>query len=714
MLVVATARFCARHRWWVIVAWLVLALASVAGTRALGPADPESLTVPGSDSAAASVLVDEVSGGDDTGISTSTVLLVASGPITDHADEVTRVADGLRAVDGIVDVTDPLAPTTSGRPATTPDGTGVQLRVQSQAEVDGTALTAVVTTARDAGLQVGVGQPLLDDLAASHSRTSEAVGLAVALVVLLVALGSAWAAGVPIVTAVIGLLSGLAVLDLVRHAVAVPNVVPTLATMLGLGVGIDYALFQVARQGRSLREETDRVAAVARTAATSGTAVAFAGVTVAVSICALAITGVDFVSWLGWGTAVVVAVVLLGSLTLTPALLAVLGPRVAARRVRTDLDRSGWARFAGTVARRPWTAVGASTLLLAVLAAPAVSLTLGQSSDADWPLGSERRISYDLTTAQLGAGSSAVLQVALALDPAATSADDPRLAAVADTLAAVPGVTSVAKPTLATDGTAAVLRVQPATGAADPATADVVAGLRAAEAPAGVTAHVGGPTATRLDLSDRIAQRLPWLVLATVLVAAGLLALAFRSVVVPLKAAAMDLVSVAAAYGVVTAVFERGWGAALVGLDGPVAIDAYVPMMLFAVLFGLSMDYEVFLLSAVREHWLQTRDNTLAVRRGLAETGRIITAAALIMFSVFASFVLTDNPVIKVFGVGLAVAVAVDATVVRTVLGPAVMVLTGRWTWWWPGTRTAQVPPDHHDEATPVGETGARVPPPAP
>ncbi|WP_159810737.1 MMPL family transporter, partial [Cellulomonas citrea] len=368
----------------------------------------------------------------------------------------------------------------------------------------------------------------------------------------------------------------------------------------------------------------------------------------------------------------------------------------------------------GTVARRPWTAVVASTLLLAALAAPAVWLTLGQSSDADWPLSSERRISYDLTTAQLGAGASATLQVALALDPAATSAHDPRLTEVADSLAAVPGVTSVAQPTLATDGTAAVLRVQPATGAADPATGDVVTGLRAVEAPDGVTVHVGGPTATRLDLSDRIAQRLPWLVLATVLVAAGLLALAFRSVVVPLKAAAMDLVSVAAAYGVVTAVFERGWGAGLVGLDGPVAIDAYVPMMLFAVLFGLSMDYEVFLLSAVREHWLQTRDNTLAVRRGLAETGRIITAAALIMFSVFASFVLTDNPVIKVFGVGLAVAVAVDATVVRTVLGPAVMVLTGRWTWWWPGARTAQVPPDHHDEAAPADETGARVPPPAP
>jgi len=349
-----------------------------------------------------------------------------------------------------------------------------------------------------------------------------------------------------------------------------------------------------------------------------------------------------------------------------------------------ELDASRWSAFAGWVARHPWHSVVASLLVLGTLAFPATSLTLGQSSDEDRPLGTERRTTYDLTTDHYGAGANGSVQLAVALSSAATGADDPRLAALVSDVSTVPGVQRVGAPRLAADGTAATLPLTPTTGPADPATADLVAALREHAAPEGVELHVGGSTAVRADLSERIAQRLPWLILATVTVAALLLVMAFRSLVLPLKAAIMDLVSVAAAYGVVTAVFEWGWGASLLGLDGPIAIDSYVPMMLFAVLFGLSMDYEVFLLSSVREHWLETGRTTLAVRRGLASTGRIITAAALIMLAVFGSFVLVDDPVIKVFGVGLAVAVLVDATLVRTVLGPAVMVLAGRWNWWLP------------------------------
>jgi len=748
--VIALARFSARHRRLVLVVWLLVAVGLLAGSRALGSALNDNISVPGSDSAVANDLLARVSSPTATtdGTSTSAVLVAANDAITGHAAQVADFATALGHVRGIVQVTDPLAAgPAAAAAAVTPDGQAVTLRVQSRGTVDDAALRQALSQARAGGLQVGVGNPLLRDAAGPvNSRPSEVIGIVTALVILLVALGSGAATGVPLATALVGVVSGLSLLQLLAHTVSIPTVVPTLATMIGLGVGIDYALFQVARQREALRSTSDRVEAAAVTAATSGAAVAFAGLTVAVAISALAITGVDFISWLGFGTAIVVVVVLLGALTFTPALLAAAGPRIARRgerarkraraglgRVASDeraggavaderasataaepargaagddladdergggvvaggvaddpearLDRTRWAAFARTVTRRPWVSVVGSLLVLGVLAVPAASMTLGQGSDGDRPPGTEQRIGYDLVTQHEGAGANAALQVAVALDPAATGKSDPRVAQVAAAVKAVPGVAQVGAPQLAADGTVASLRVTPTTGPADTATADVVAAVRAVAVPQGVQLHVGGATAVRIDLADRVAQRLPWLIGATVAIAALLLVAAFRSVAIALKAALMDLVSVAAAYGVVTAVFEWGWGAHALGLSGPVSIDAYVPMLLFAVLFGLSMDYEVFLLSSIREHWHAGMDTTVAVRRGVASTGWVITAAATIMLAVFASFIRVEDPVIKMFGVGLAVAVLVDATLVRCVLGPAAMVLMGRWNWWLP------------------------------
>jgi RND superfamily putative drug exporter len=722
--VIALARFSARHHWLVLATWVLLAAGLLIGSRLAGSALADELAVPGSDSQAAATLIEQVSGQDPTsssGPTTSSVTVAADGPIVDAADRVAALAAALGEVEGVESVTDPLAAGTgqAQAAAVSQDGKAVRLQVTAQ-DADRHGLQDAVDAARADGLEVGVGYPLLRDLEPGlSSHTSEVIGIGVAIVVLILTLGSALAMAAPIASALLGVAAGLGTLQLLGHAVSIPTVVPTLATMIGLGVGIDYALFQVARHQAALRSGKDRAEAAAVTAATSGTAVAFAGVTVAIAISALAVTGVDFVSWLGFGTAIVVVVVLAGALTFTPALLAAMGPRLVRRRDRrraatsaavagdapatenlatdtapapvsapeephAELDASRWSAFAAWVARHPWRSAVASLLVLGTLAFPATSLTLGQSSDADRPLGTERRTTYDVTAEHYGAGANGSVQLTVALSPAATSPEDPRLAAVAADASAVPGVERVGAPRLATDGTAATFALTPTTGPADEATADLVATLREMPTPDGAQAHVGGSTAVRVDLSERIAQRLPWLILATVTIAALLLVMAFRSLVLPLKAAVMDLVSVAAAYGVVTAVFEWGWGATLLGLDGPIAIDSYVPMMLFAVLFGLSMDYEVFLLSSVREHWLETGRTTLAVRRGLASTGRIITAAALIMLAVFGSFVLVDDPVIKVFGVGLAVAVLVDATLVRTVLGPAVMVLAGRWNWWLP------------------------------
>lgn len=706
--VIALARASARHRWLVLAVWAVLAVGLLAGSRLAGSALADDISVPGSDSDAAGALITEVTGESVSSVEgpvTSTVTVAADGPITDHLAQVADLAAGLAAVDGVQSVTNPLDDPATAAASLSPDGRAVRLEVETDA-ADVPAVRAAVDQARADGLEVGVGYPLLRDVEPGlESRRSEVIGIGVALVVLALTLGTGLATASPIVSALVGVAAGLGSLQLLGHAVSIPTVVPTLATMIGLGVGIDYALFQVARNQAELRGGRDRVEAAAVTAATSGSAVAFAGVTVAVAISALAVTGVDFVTWLGFGTAIVVLVVLLGALTFTPALLAAAGPMLVRRRDRrhlrhgagdalaetgdpehptTSLDASRWSAFAAWVARRPWTSALAAILVLGTLAIPATTMSLGQSSDVDRPVGSERRTTYDLTAEHFGAGANSSIQLAVALDPAATGADDARLAAVAKEATAVPGVVRVAAPRLSQDGGAAMLRVTPETGPTDQATADVIAGLRALDPPAGTQIHVGGSTAVRLDLSDRIAERLPWLILTTVAIAAALLVLAFRSIVLPLKAAAMDLVSVAAAYGVVTAVFEWGWGAQLLGLDGAISIDSYVPMMLFAVLFGLSMDYEVFLLSSVREHYLETADTTLAVRRGVASTGRIITAAALIMLAVFGSFVLVDDPVIKVFGVGLAVAVLVDATLVRMVLGPALMVLAGRWNWWLP------------------------------
>lgn len=715
--VIALARASARHRWLVLAVWAVLAVGLLAGSRLAGSALADDISVPGSDSDAAGALITEVTGESVSSVEgpvTSTVTVAADGPITDHAAQVADLTAGLAAVDGVQSVTNPLDDPATAAASLSPDGRAVRLEVETDAP-DVPAVRAAVDQARADGLEVGVGYPLLRDVEPGlESRRSEVIGIGVALVVLALTLGTGLATASPIVSALVGVAAGLGSLQLLGHAVSIPTVVPTLATMIGLGVGIDYALFQVPRNQAELRGGRDRVEAAAVTAATSGSAVAFAGVTVAVAISALAVTGVGFVTWLGFGTAIVVVVVLLGALTFTPALLAAAGPMLVRRRDRrhlrhgagdalaetgdrpaasapadaehpaTALDTTRWSAFAAWVARRPWTSALAAILVLGTLAIPATTMSLGQSSDVDRPVGSERRTTYDLTAEHFGAGANSSIQLAVALDPAATGADDARLADVAREATAVPGVVRVAAPRLSQNGTAAMLRVTPETGPTDQATADVIAGLRALDPPAGAQIHVGGSTAVRLDLSDRIAERLPWLILTTVAIAAALLVLAFRSIVLPLKAAAMDLVSVAAAYGVVTAVFEWGWGAQLLGLDGAISIDSYVPMMLFAVLFGLSMDYEVFLLSSVREHYLETADTTLAVRRGVASTGRIITAAALIMLAVFGSFVLVDDPVIKVFGVGLAVAVLVDATLVRMVLGPALMVLAGRWNWWLP------------------------------
>ncbi|WP_431908687.1 MMPL family transporter [Micromonospora carbonacea] len=696
--------WCVRRPWRVLAAWLLVAVALVGGVAAFGRPVDNDVALPGSDAQVARDLSERGGGGPAS--SGQVVVRVDAGRLDepDRRAALERTAAALAEVEHVtrVDGVDARAGTLS------PDGrTGyltVRLDVPAR-EVDKALSRSVLDAAqpaRDAGVETVPGGALATAAERGGSHTAEVVGLLVAAVVLLFAFGGLVAAAVPLVTALFTLGCALATVGLAGHLVAVPSVAGNLATMIGLGVGIDYALFLITRY-RALRAAgTPADEALVAAMGTAGAAVVFAGGTVVIALGGLAVAGVPILGTLGWTAGLVVVVAVLGAVTLLPALLAVLGPRLDALplrlRRRAGDGGTGWARQAERVTRRPWRWALLAGALLAVLAAPAATLTLGQLDAGDDPPGSATRTSFDLLAEGFGPGVNGPLSVVAAVDPPAAGTADPRLAELTRELAATPGVASVAPVRLADGGRVATASVQPDTGPSDPATAALVADLRDVRVD-GVQVHVGGATATRADLADRVRDRMPWVIAVVVGLSTVLLYVAFRAPVVAVKAAVMNLVSIGAAYGVLTAVFSWGWGVELTGLSGPVPVESYVPMMLFALLFGLSMDYEVFLLSAVQEAWRAIGDNRVAVRVGLAGTGRVITSAALIMVTVFAGFVLHTDPVIKMFGLGMAVAVAVDATVVRGLLVPATMALLGRANWWHPGRRRRPAPEPDRTEA---------------
>jgi RND superfamily putative drug exporter len=470
----------------------------------------------------------------------------------------------------------------------------------------------------------------------------------------------------------------------------------------------------------------------------------FAGATLLSAVSGLALTGISFLAWLGYSAAVVVALALGAALTLVPALLHLLGPRVLPRAEAraflageysglmhdpgddSHLDRGGWARIANTVTSRPWPfAIGATAALL-VLAAPMLTMKFHQVDATALPDTTTAHVAEDLMVEAFGPGATGPLAIVAQMyriaappeDLQSRSGDprtqDERLTAITSALRDVPGVDTVGKPVVSTDGGVALWRMVPDTGASDPTTEALVQHLRRDVLPQmtqgqGMVAYVGGITAARADLTERVAERLRPFILGVASLSFLLLLLAYRSLVIPAKAAAMNLLSICAAYGVVVAVFQWGWGAPAIGLDGPVPIESYVPMMMFAILFGLSMDYEVFLLTAFTEHFQRSGDVVTAIRRGLADTGQVITSAAAIMVLVFASFVILDNSVIKMFGVGLATAVLVDASLVRCVLVPALMVLAASVTWWLPRWLD-RILPHLHVEGDPTALDGVSQP----
>ena len=552
----------------------------------------------------------------------------------------------------------------------------------------------------------------------TNDTTSELIGLACALLLLLFMFGSFITAMVPLVSAIFSVGAGLSVVGLLAAITTFPSVAPTVATLLGLGVAVDYGLFLTARHRDQLDRGMDVVASAASAESTSGAAVIVAGSTVVVAILGLYISGVPFVGAMGLAAAIVVAVTMLAALTLVPSFMGVvknnirsLPARVKAHRAGISAqeqakqtaavteehhEQSGFARWGRRVARQPWPWGIASVLVLLVLAVPLLSINLNQPDNGTNPTSDSSRRAYDLITEGFGVGVNGPLTVVVKLPKESSSATQSLLSKMSKSVAGTHGVASVSPASVNSASTVAVFNAIPTTRPQAKATTTLVHKLRDDVLPTyKETSYVTGTTPGNVDFTEQVSSRMIWLILAVVAIAFVLLTAAFRSVIIPTKAAIMNLLSIGAAYGVIVAVFQWGWGASLIGVHTTSPIPAYVPMMVFAIVFGLSMDYEVFLLSRVHEAWISTGDAHRSVAIGIGGTARVITTAALIMVTVFSSFLLNDQSAVKMLALGMAVAVLIDASLVRMILVPAVMALLGKHAWWMPRWMEHVVPQLH-------------------
>jgi RND superfamily putative drug exporter len=672
------AVFSARRRALVIGVWLVVLVGLGFAGQTAGTKYSSSVTVSGSDSAAATDIMAR---------SFSPELSDAS-PIVFHTDDGTLTDDAhrgsveasLKALSEAPNV-ESVSSTTMSADERTAYATILPSKALGDLSVEEAEAILDAAAVPAHGVQVEAGGQLGDKITEVEAKSSEIIGIAAAMLILVLVFGTITAMALPIVVAIVGLVCGLSVVSLLGHVLSVSDVAPTLATMIGLGVGIDYSLFIVTR-ARSARHDGMSVPdAIGHAAATSGSAVAFAGATVVVALLALAVSGLSMITVLGQMAAIVVVVAVLASMTLLPALLGLCGDRIERLRVGRDrrptLGHSTlWQKWGERLARRPGLFAVTSVVLLLVLAAPVTKLGLGLTDQSSSPESTTVRQAYDLMTDAFGPGSNGPLLV--------MAEADGRLGDLHAALTQADGVQAVGEPQISQDGTAAMINVIPQGSPTSDVTRDLVNETRDEIVPAsGVEAHVGGSTAQQLDLADLIAERLPLIIGVVVALSMVLLLIAFRSVVAPIQAAFVNLLSVGAAYGIVTAVFQEGHGARAIGLDGAIPIVSFVPMMMFAILFGLAMDYQVFLLSRVREEIDAGKSPRRAVVDGLAGTGKVIGSAAAIMVAVFASFIINGDPTVKEFGVGLASAILIAGSMVCVLL-PAVMLLMGSRTWWLP------------------------------
>ena len=713
------ARACAEHPWRTFSVWLALIATVAVSSVTFGGKLANDITIPGSDAQKAVDLLEERFPA-RSGDSTQLVFYSKDGLNTAEAKQAVNAANAAAAeINGVISVGDPYA---GKGGALSKDGTIGFTEVQFDKpgyeveEADVVQLEDDVRAAVGDAVQVELGGTVMDSVMVD-SHTSEMLGLLAAVIVLLVVLGSAVAMAIPLTLAIVSVGLGMSLLTLLAALVSVNNVTPILAVMIGLGVAIDYALFIVMRFRQALADGLAPVEAASTAVATAGRAVIFAGTTVAISISGLAVIGIPFVAIMGFGTALAVVVSVLSAITILPAVLAKLGHGIGRGRVPFTKQHdgaeaqaaTGVARFGRLVTRHPKTAMLATLAVIATLAIPLASMQIGTADAGTDPADTTTRKAYDLLAEGFGPGFNGPLLVAV------DQKDDPGAAdRLAKAFSETPGVATVVKPIANETGDTAQIPVYPTTSPQSSETSDLVTTFRNDVIPAtlagsGATAHVGGTVATNDDVASKIADRFPLFLLYVVGITFLLLTMAFRSIVVAAKAALTTLLSAAAAFGVLVAVFEWGWFQAAVGLDQSGPTSSFLPVIVLSILFGLSMDYEVFLASRIREEYVRGGNPTRAINDGVAAVGRVIIAAALIMGSVFWAFILTDDRVVKSFGLGLGVAILVDALLVRLVLVPALMRLLGRHAWYIPRWLDRILPnltiePPHHPEVEQADE----------
>ena len=696
------ARICYRRRRIVVVGWIALVVALSALSASFAGEWRNDYSLPGSEAQAASRLLED-GGFEGRGSSWSGQIVVAADDVTSPSvrDGVAALVDDVRVgVEGVTLVSPFESP---GQVSADGSVAIVWVEFGEVYVTEAQELAASIRAIADGGdrLPAGVqleygGEPFWE----VAEFSSEAFGLLAAMVILLLAFGSVLAMGLPIASALFGIGCGVALVTLIANVVDIPDFATAAVVMIGIGVGIDYALMIVTRYREELSVGSDPESAVVSSMGTAGRAVFVAGCTVIVAMLGMYVVGFGATRSVALAIIVGVLMVLLASLTLLPALLGFCGRNIDRLRVRRVAIgavgvQSWWYRWSRFVQRRPLAVGIAGVIVLGALAAPVASMRLGFSDAGNRPTADTARRAHDLISTGFGPGHNGPLFVAVDL-PADEAAAERVLVELVDAFAADAGVADVLDPIVNPASGVALVRVTPTTSFQDEATSDLVRRIRDDVAPpvvgnSGATVLVGGAAAAVIDFSDDQSRRLVVFIAAVLAVAFVLLLFVYRSVLVPLKAVVMNLLSIGAAYGVVVAVFQWGWGAGLIGVE-PAPVEAWVPMMMFAIVFGLSMDYEVFLLSRIRERYFATGDNSTAVADGLARTARLITAAAAIMVFVFGAFVLSADRALQLIGFGLAVAVLLDATVVRLLLVPATMEMLGDRNWWLPNWLERRLP----------------------
>jgi putative drug exporter of the RND superfamily len=712
------------HRKTVIISWILALIVFGFIAKSAGSDYSEEFKLPTSDSTEAYELLEDEFEGQSGG--TATIVFKADEGVESAA--VKKKMQGVfKSVEGEPHVTEVASPygKKGGAAAISEDGkiafATIQYDVQGN-KLDDASTQKIINTAKGAdgkGLEVQLGGQPIEEAKEENEGASEGIGLLAAIIILLLAFGSVVAMGLPIITALFALGVGLSLVTLGTHVFNTASFAPFLAVMIGLGVGIDYALFIVTRFRNNLDEGMEPREGAINAVDTAGRAVLFAGTTVIIALMGMFLLDISFLYGVAMSAALAVLFTMIAALTLLPALLAWVGHRVNKWKIpglsggqNTTREDTKWYAWSRWIQKRPWMAAIVSGAVLIILCIPVLSLRLGVNDAGTNPKGETTREAYDLLAEGFGPGFNGPFAMVAKLPQKGQGAGIEQLCSTLEKEGEAGGIASVTPVTFNPQKTVGLCQVYPTTSPQSADTTSLLNHIRddvipPIESKTGAVMHVGGITAIFEDFGDAISEKLPLYIGVVILLSALLLMAVFRSVLVPLKAIVMNLLSIGAAFGITVAVFQLGWGASIIGVDNTGPIIAFFPIFLFSIVFGLSMDYEVFLMSRIHEEWEAKKDASEAVTRGLALTGRVITAAAAIMVFVFASFLLGDERVVKLFGLGLSSAVLVDAVIIRSVLVPAIMQIFGKKAWWMPEWLSRILPnlavePSTHADAKPA------------